>query len=55
MKNYTAKIDISQFFFDKKIQLEMGMFGSKKEQRYVNNYQKTFYSAASFVSSIVQS
>jgi len=48
MKNYTAKIDISQFFFDKKIQLEMGIFGSKKEQRYVNNYQKTFYSAASF-------
>lgn len=48
MKNYTAKIDLSQFFFDKKIQLEMGMFGSKKEQRYVNNYHKTFYSAAAF-------
>jgi TonB-linked SusC/RagA family outer membrane protein len=48
MKNYTAKIDVNQFFFDKKLQIEMGMFGSKKDQRYVNNYQKTFYSAASF-------
>ncbi|OJV33238.1 MAG: SusC/RagA family TonB-linked outer membrane protein [Bacteroidia bacterium 43-41] len=48
MKNYTAKIDGSQLFFDNKLKLDMGMFGSKKESRYVNDYQKTFYSAASF-------
>lgn len=48
MKNYTAKIDGSQMFFDKKLKLEMGMFGSKRESKYVNDYQKTFYSAASF-------
>ena len=48
MKNYTAKIDGSQLFFDNKLKLDLGMFGSKRESRYVNDYQKTFYSAASF-------
>ncbi|MEN9918071.1 MAG: hypothetical protein RL662_507 [Bacteroidota bacterium] len=48
MKNYTAKIDLSQYFFDRKIQIEMGMFGSKRDQRYVNDHKKTFYSATSF-------
>lgn len=48
MRNYTAKLDVNQLFFHDKIRLEMGMFGSKKDQRYLNNYQKTFYSAASF-------
>ncbi|WP_286847256.1 SusC/RagA family TonB-linked outer membrane protein [Proteiniphilum sp. UBA5463] len=48
MQNYTAKIDGSQLFFDNKLKLDMSMFGSKKESRYVNDYQKTFYSAASF-------
>jgi TonB-linked SusC/RagA family outer membrane protein len=48
MRNYTAKIDGSQRFFDSKLKLDMGMFGSKRESRYVNDYQKTFYSAASF-------
>lgn len=48
MRNYTAKIDGSQLFFDNKLKLDLGMFGSKKESRYVNDYQKTFYSAASF-------
>ncbi len=48
MRNYTAKIDGSQRFFDNKLKLDLGMFGSKRESRYVNDYQKTFYSAASF-------
>ena len=48
MRNYTAKIDGSQTFFDNKLKMDMGMFASKKESRYVNDYQKTFYSAASF-------
>lgn len=48
MQNYTAKIDGSQLFFENKLKLDMGVFGSKKESCYVNDYQKTFYSAASF-------
>ncbi len=48
MRNYTAKLDGSQLFFDNKLKLDMGFFGSKRESRYVNDYQKTFYSAASF-------
>lgn len=48
MRNYTAKFDGSQMLFDKALKLEMGVFGSKKENNYVNDYQKTFYSAASF-------
>ena len=48
LRNYTAKIDGSQSFFNNKLKLDMGMFGSKRESRYVNDYQKTFYSAASF-------
>ena len=48
MRNYTAKLDGSQLLFDNALKLEMGVFGSKKESNYVNDYQKTFYSAASF-------
>ncbi len=48
MQNYTAKIDGSQLLFDNKLKLDIGIFGSKRENRYVNDYQKTFYSAASF-------
>jgi len=48
MQNYTAKVDGSQLFFDNKLKFDFGMFGSKRENQYVNDYQKTFYSAASF-------
>ncbi len=48
MQNYTIKLDGSQYFFDRKLKLDMGAFGSKRNSRYVNDYQKTFYSAASF-------
>ena len=48
MRNYTAKLDGTQLFFDNKLKMELGMFGSKRESRYVNDYQKAFYSAASF-------
>ena len=48
MRNYTAKIDAMQNMFNNKLKLEFGMFGSLKENRYVNDYQKTFYSAASY-------
>ena len=47
MQNFTAKIDGTQRFFEDKLQLDLGVFGSRRENRYVNDYQKTFYSAAS--------
>lgn len=48
MRNYTAKFDAAQNYFNNKLKFEFGMFGSYKQNRYVNDYQKTFYSAASF-------
>lgn len=48
MQNYTAKVDGSQLFFNNKLRFDFGMFGSKRKNQYVNDYQKTFYSAASF-------
>lgn len=48
MRNYTAKIDAMQNMFNDKLKIEYGMFGSLKQNQYVNDYQKTFYSAASF-------
>ncbi|MDH6342557.1 TonB-linked SusC/RagA family outer membrane protein [Parabacteroides sp. PFB2-12] len=47
MRNYTLKMDASQMMFNNKLLMEVGMFGSKIDKRYVNDYQKTFYSAAS--------
>ena len=48
MRNYTAKVDAMQNMFNNKLKLEFGMFGSYKQNQYVNDHQKTFYSAASF-------
>ena len=48
MKNYTTKLDASQKMFDDKMKIEFGVFGAKKINHYVNDHQKTFYSAASF-------
>ena len=47
-RNYTAKLDATQNMFNNKLKLEFGMFGSLKEVDYTNDYEKTFYSAASF-------
>lgn len=47
MRNYTAKLDASQTMFNDKLKIDFGMFGSRKDMRYLNDYQKTFYSAAS--------
>lgn len=48
MRNYTAKLDASQTMFNDKVKIDFGIFASKVDKRYVNDYQKTFYSAASF-------
>ena len=47
MRNYTAKFDANQFMFDSRLQIEFGIFAAKKINRYLNDHQKTFYSAAS--------
>ena len=43
---YTSRIDVSQNFFNKKMTLESGIFASKIDKQYINDYKKTFYSAA---------
>lgn len=43
MRNYTAKLDASQTMFNDKVKIDFGMFGSKVDKRYLNDYQKTFY------------
>lgn len=48
MRNYTAKLDASQSMFNNKLDIDFGMFGSMVDKRYVNDYQMTFSSAASF-------
>ena len=48
MRNYTAKLDAYQKMFNDRLKIEFGVFGSKKTNHYINDHQKTFYSAASF-------
>ncbi|MDH6306256.1 TonB-linked SusC/RagA family outer membrane protein [Parabacteroides sp. PF5-5] len=47
-RNYTAKIDGSQFAFDKKLRLDMGAFASRRERDEQYDIYRTFYSAASY-------
>lgn len=46
--NYTAKFDASQLAFNNKLKLDLGLFASLKNNSYLNDYQKTFYSAAAY-------
>lgn len=48
MRNYTAKLDANQKMFNDRLKIEFGVFGSKRTSNYINDHQKTFYSAASF-------
>ena len=48
MRNYTAKFDAMQNMFNNKLKLEVGIFASLKQNKYLNDYQKTFYSAAAY-------
>jgi len=47
-KHYTAKIDVTQYGFNKKLKLDLGMFGSRRESDQQYNMYRTFYSAASY-------
>jgi TonB-linked SusC/RagA family outer membrane protein len=48
MTNYTAKLDATQFAFNKKLKLELGMFGSERDGNIQYDMQKMFYSAAAY-------
>lgn len=48
MRNFTAKMDAMQEMFNGKLKLEYGMFAAYKQSKYLNDYQKTFYSAAAY-------
>lgn len=47
-RNYTAKIDGSQFVFDKKLRIDLGTFASRRERNQQYDIYRTFYSAASY-------
>lgn len=47
-RNYTAKIDGSQYMFDKKVKIDIGMFGARRENDMQYDIYRTFYSAASY-------
>lgn len=47
-KNYTTKIDLRQMGWDNKLTVDVGMFGSILKNKYLFDFQKTFYSAATF-------
>lgn len=47
-RNFTSKLNICQRAFDNYLLLEMGAFGSLMDNQYLNDFQKAFYSAATF-------
>ena len=48
MKNFTSNMNMSQNIFGNFIRCELGMFGSVQKSHNLFDYQKTFYSAATF-------
>lgn len=47
-KNLTAKVDVTQHVLDKHLTIDLGLFGAIGKNQYLNDVQKTFYSAAAF-------
>ncbi|MDR2390028.1 MAG: SusC/RagA family TonB-linked outer membrane protein [Tannerellaceae bacterium] len=48
MRNYTAKIDATQYAFGQKLRIELGIFGSRREADQQFDTYRTFYSASSY-------
>ena len=48
MRNFTSNMNMSQNIFGNFIRCELGMFGSVQKNHNLFDYQKTFYSAATF-------
>ncbi|WP_280743358.1 MULTISPECIES: SusC/RagA family TonB-linked outer membrane protein [unclassified Parabacteroides] len=47
-RNFTTKVDITQRAFNNHLIFDLGAFGSLLNNQYLNDYQKTFYSGATF-------
>ena len=47
-KSYIAKLDIRQVAWENRLSVDIGMFGSIVKKNYLFDFQKTFYSAATF-------
>jgi TonB-linked SusC/RagA family outer membrane protein len=48
IKHYTVKIDAGQYAFDRKLKVDLGVFGSRRESDQQYDMYRTFYSAASY-------
>lgn len=48
LQNFTIKLDMAQRAFNNRATIDLGVFGSLQKNRYLNDIQKTFYSAAAF-------
>lgn len=48
MKNWTVKLDGTQYAFNKHLKLELGVLGSQRDGHIQYNMQKMFYSAAAY-------
>lgn len=48
MKNWTVKLDGTQYAFNKHLKLELGILGSQRDGHIQYNMQKMFYSAAAY-------
>ena len=46
--NFTAKLDVTQRAAGGRLSLDLGLFGSTQQRRYLNDRQRFFYSAAAF-------
>ncbi|MBR4565291.1 MAG: SusC/RagA family TonB-linked outer membrane protein [Paludibacteraceae bacterium] len=47
-RNLTAKLDVTQHALDRHLTFDLGLFGAIGHNRYLNDVQKMFYSAAAF-------
>ncbi len=47
-RNFTAKLDVTQKAFGDHLQVDLGVFGSFQNNKYIYDDQKLFYSAAAF-------
>ena len=48
VRNFTSKVDVTQYALNKRMQFDIGLFGAIGHNQYINDVQKLFYSAAAF-------
>ncbi len=47
-RNFTSKVDVTQYALDKRLTFDLGLFGAISNNRYADDVQKLWYSAAAF-------